>query len=232
MRKEGGIVLIPAFNAQDFIEECLDSIQNQTYFKDNDDWEIIVGVDGCQKTLDKVNEIKDKYKNLRVYYLKENRGTYITLNTILYKTMYNKSVTTGADDMMMPSLIEKVNVHMQDNDVVMYYMQNFYPDGKQELSLKEAEGIAAVHWKVWDALGGYWEHRVAGDSDFELRLKKTNFKVHIIRKPLYLRRIHPNSLTQSVETGYMSLMRKKIAEKLANKQYRNAVKSNHYDIII
>jgi glycosyltransferase involved in cell wall biosynthesis len=230
-KKNGWSILIPAYNAAEWIEETLNSVQNQTYFKDNDDYEIILGIDGCQKTLDKVNEIKDKYKNLRVYFLRENRGCYVTLNTILQKTLYDKSITVGADDMMMPSLIEKINPFMKDNDVVMYYMQNSYPDGRQELSLKEVEGVAAVCWNVWEELGGYWEHRVAGDSDFELRLKKTNFNVHILRKPLYLRRIHPNSLTQSEETGYMSPMRKKIAQKLADKQYRRPVKSNNYDII-
>ena len=232
MKKEGWSVLVPAFNAGEWLEECLDSIQNQTFFKDNDDWEIILAIDGCQKTLDKVNEIKDNYEQLRLYYLNENRGTYVTLNTILYKTIYNKSVTAGADDMMMPSLIEKVNVHMQENDVVMYYMQNFYPDGKQELSLKEVEGIEAVNWKVWEELGGYLDYRVGADSDFELRIKKTDFKVHIIRKPLYLRRIHPNSLTQNPETGYGSAYRKKVIAKLGEKIYRRPVKTNNYKLIV
>lgn len=231
MKKKGWSVLVPAYNAQDFIEECLDSIQNQTYFKNNDNYEIILGIDGCLKTLDKVNEIKDKYKNLIIYYLKENRGAYITRNTILYKSIYNKSINCDSDDKMMPSLIEKVQPYMEDNDVVMYYIQNFYPDGRQQISFKENEGTAAIHWKVWEELGGYWEHRVAGDSDFELRLKKTNFKVYVIKKPLYLRRIHPNSLTQSQETGYSSPMRKKIAQKLADKQYRRPIKSNNYNII-
>lgn len=230
-KKEGWSILVPAYNAQDFIEECLDSIQNQTHFKDNDNYEIILGIDGCLKTLDKVNEIKDKYKNLRIYYLKENKGAFITRNTIMYQTLYSKSINCDSDDKMMPSLIEKVEPYMKDNDVVMHYIQNFYPDGRQQMSLKEHESTAAVHWRVWEEIGGYWEHRVAGDSDFELRLKKTNFKVHVIKKPLYLRRIHPNSLTQSKETGYSSPMRKSIIEKLADKIYRNPIQSLNFEII-
>lgn len=230
-KKEGWSVLVPAFDASEWIEECLDSIQNQTYFKDNNNYEILLGIDGCEKTLNKIKEIKNKYKNLIVYYLKENRGAYITRNTILYKSTYNKSINCDSDDKMMPSLIEKVNEKMSTNDVVMYYMQNFYLDGKQELYPKEVEGIAAVNWDVWKKIGGYWEYRVGGDSDFELRLKKTNFKVHIIKKPLYLRRIHPNSLTQSRETGYGSPMRKSAIGKLADKIYRNPIQSLNFEII-
>lgn len=233
MKKEGWSVLVPAYNAQDYIEQCLDSIQNQTYFKDNDDYEIILGVDACQKTLDKVNQIKGNYKNLRIYYLEENGGCYVTLNTILYKCMYDKTLTVGADDKLFPSAIEKINPHMEENDVCYYYIQNAYPDGRQEISAKHCEGVAAIKFKVWEeTLGYYWKWRTSGDSDTEIRIQKAGIQTFIINKPLYWRRIHPNSLTQSSETGYNSDYRRKVNMNLGNKIYRNANKSNNYRLVI
>jgi hypothetical protein len=51
-------VIIAAYNADKFIEECLDSVFNQTYFVDNEYYEVLVGVDGCEKTLDKLKMIQ------------------------------------------------------------------------------------------------------------------------------------------------------------------------------
>jgi glycosyltransferase involved in cell wall biosynthesis len=66
-----------------YIKETLDSIYEQIYFKKNDDWEILIGIDGCNETLKYVHSIMENYKNLRVFMMEENRGTYITTNTIM-----------------------------------------------------------------------------------------------------------------------------------------------------
>jgi glycosyltransferase involved in cell wall biosynthesis len=232
-KKEGWSILIPVYNAAEWIEECLDSVENQTYFKNNDDYEIILGIDACESTLKKVEEIKDKYKNLRIYWLEENVGCYVTLNTILSKVMYDKTITIGSDDKFFPSAIEKIAPHMLENDVVYYHIQNSYEDGRQEVSAKYCEGVAAIKYSVWDKiLGAYWKYRTSGDSDVEIRLQKAGVKTHIINKPLYWRRIHSKSLTQSAETGYNSEYRKKLNHKLGDKIYRHPIKSNNYKVII
>jgi len=211
--REGWSVIVPAYNTEKYIEECLDSIQSQTVFKDNDNYEILLGIDGCEKTLNKVLEIKNKYKNLIVIYFKENKGTFITLNSLLERVSFSKTITVGADDMQMNRLIQQVEPHMVDNDLVLYYCQNFTEDGRNSLSPKEMEGIAAVKWSVWENIGGYKSWKAGADSDFEMRTK--SFKRKILKKPLYLRRIHSESLTQKKETGYNSQYRKEIVKKLA-----------------
>lgn len=46
-------VLIPAYNCDLYIEQCIDSVVNQEHTSDVK-YEIIVGVDGCEKTLNKL----------------------------------------------------------------------------------------------------------------------------------------------------------------------------------
>ena len=47
--------LISTYNNVEYIEECLDSIENQTYFKDNTaKFQVLIGVDGCPKTYEKI----------------------------------------------------------------------------------------------------------------------------------------------------------------------------------
>ena len=49
---EGVSICIAAYKADKYIKETLDSVNAQTWFKTNDNWECIVGVDGCRQTHD------------------------------------------------------------------------------------------------------------------------------------------------------------------------------------
>jgi glycosyltransferase involved in cell wall biosynthesis len=75
-QKEKISIIIPAYKATLFIKECLDSIQGQTYFSDNGNYEILLGIDGCDETLDMVLKIRNRYKNLKVFMMESNKGVY------------------------------------------------------------------------------------------------------------------------------------------------------------
>lgn len=60
-------IIIAAYRTKDFIQECLEAIENQTYFKNNDNYEILLGIDGCIETLEKVQQIKNKIRNIKVF---------------------------------------------------------------------------------------------------------------------------------------------------------------------
>lgn len=54
IRLDGGVsICVSAYKASDYIKECLDSINGQTYFNKNKNYEVIVGIDGCEETLEK-----------------------------------------------------------------------------------------------------------------------------------------------------------------------------------
>ena len=69
--KKGVSVILTAWNTQDYIEECLDSVYKQSFFKKNDNYEVLLGIDGCEKTLNKVKGIISKYPGLKVFYFKQ-----------------------------------------------------------------------------------------------------------------------------------------------------------------
>lgn len=54
--KKGISIILTAWQTQKFIEESLDSIEQQTYFANFNDYEILLGIDGCEKTLEKVKK--------------------------------------------------------------------------------------------------------------------------------------------------------------------------------
>ncbi len=116
-------VIIPVYNAKDYLRRCLDSVVNQTL----SDIEIIC-VNDCSadNSLEILNEYAKKYSNIKVIDCKVNGGESRARNIGLdnadgeylafvdnddeidldfYEKLYNKAVQTGAD-------IVKADVHI------------------------------------------------------------------------------------------------------------------------
>jgi len=212
-------IIITAYQTQDFIEECLDSIENQTYFKNNNDFEVLVGIDYCKDTFNKVNEIKDKYRNLHIYMMSENRGTYITTNTLLDFVKYENIIRFDSDDIMCSNLIETVLNNKRDNDIIkLGYVE--MKNGVINDNIIVESGIIFFKKSVIDNIaGGYKPWVCAADTELIKRLDN-KVKISEIKEKLFYRRIHDNSLTNRLDTGYNSSIRL---------EYTNQIKSYYND---
>ena len=133
MYEKGVSICITSYKADKFIKECLDSVINQTWFKDHDNWEVIVGVDGCARTLHYLQSIMGNYKNLRVLMMDSNKGTYVTTNTIMKEAKYSGLIRFDSDDIMLPIMVQRILEEKKDNDLIYFMMQNF---GKNTLTQK------------------------------------------------------------------------------------------------
>lgn len=190
-------ILIPAYKTQNYIEECLNSIKNQTYLRDVD-YEIIVGVDGCQDTLKRVLEIRHNYSNLKVANMKSNGGLFITLNTLLSLATFEHIIKFDSDDIMLPTLIEEVMGVDADLVRFMYYFYNNSTKTRREWH-GFANGVYYVKQKVYDVLGGYQPWKCSADTEFLQRFYQLNiFKEVKLNKRLFLYRQHNNSLTKTI----------------------------------
>lgn len=201
---EGVSICITAYNVEEYIKECLDSVLKQTWFKNHKNWEIIVGVDGCEKTLDYLKTIMHLYKNLRVLMMDTNRGTYITSNTIISTAKYENIFRFDSDDIMCPELVETVMSNKDVCSLVRYYLQNF--GGNTDRGV--AHGTIYIKKSVFMKYGGFRPWPCGADTEIYYRLKNVE-NVKNINKTLMLRRIHNTSLTQANNTGMKSELRKK-----------------------
>lgn len=216
-------ILITAYKTSNFIEECLDSIERQTYFVKNNEFEILVGIDGCEETLEKLKSIKHKYRNLKIYMMSENRGTYITTNTLIGLSKYENLIRFDSDDIMFDYLVEEV-LYNDNNDMVRIPFNNFKSDiNDNEISV--AHGVVFVKKTVFDNIAGGYQPWVCGaDTELHERIKRS-VKIHSLKNPLFLRRLHEDSITSSPVTGFDSEIRKEY-RKLIKKTY------NHDEIMI
>ena len=166
--QESYSIIITAYNASKYIEECLDSIENQTYFKDNDNYEILIGVDGCQDTLDTLNSIKNKFRNLKIYMMNSNKGTYITTNTLITLAKYNNIIRFDSDDIMDKNLVSTVAYNKKDYDIVVLGYVNFEDD---KISNRlELGGIVYFKKEIMKIAGGYQPWICAADTELLIRL--------------------------------------------------------------
>lgn len=193
-------ILITAYNAQDYIEETLDSILHQNGLNIIN-YEIIVGVDACNKTLQKLESIKHKYKNLKILMMDKNVGTYITRNTLVTEAKYDNLLFFDSDDIMYTNLLEEVFKYITNNEVVYFHCDNFYVDTmKIERQKWFSTGVFLIKKGTFNKFGGFLPNRFGCDSEFHKRIK--NFvKFKIINEPLFKRRKHQNNLTTIIPIG-------------------------------
>lgn len=237
-RKKRVSIIIPAYKAEKYIEKCLDSIENQTYFKDNNNFEILVGVDGCEKTLEKLLNIDDKYRNLRILNMKSNMGVYVTLNTLLDAVTSEHIIRFDSDDIMCSDMISAIMYHehrnkRDKNKVIRFGFLNFNNDEEKLLSHEYVwnenktftlgNGQIYFNKNILKYVGGYEPWICAADTDFYVRIEKCLIKVIIIDNYLFYKRIEKNSLTQHKKTGRESDVRKEYVKKIIENHKNNII---------
>ncbi len=107
MKKNLVSILMPSYNAENYILEAIESIQQQTHTN----WELIL-VDDCStdNTVSIATAIANQDSRIRIYKLPQNSGTGIARNTALSNTIGNYIAFLDADDVWKPN---KLQVQLQ-----------------------------------------------------------------------------------------------------------------------
>ena len=100
-------IIMPAYNAEKYIREAIESILNQTYT----DFEFIIINDG---STDKTKEIIKSYSDPRIVYMEneENSGIVVTLNKGLKCAQGEYIARMDSDDISLPDRFEKQIAYM------------------------------------------------------------------------------------------------------------------------
>ena len=179
-------ICIPAYNAERFIEETLESALRQDYPR----LEIIVS-DDCSK--DRTPEIVNGYENRRVRLLRQekNLGRYANCNAVIYPSAGKYVCKLDADDLLEPQYISSMVKVMEAHHKVTFahcacrlidvdgkflgYERSvdgsFVRDGLQEWRRyvfgPRAVNIVMLRRSAFDAAGGY-DERFAYSGDWKM----------------------------------------------------------------
>ena len=126
-------VIIPAYNHEKYIEECIRSIMAQTY----QNIELLVIDDGSKDgTFEILKALKPECEKrfVRVVFeTQENQGTRVTLNRLIDLAQGQYIYMIASDDMAKPQAIETLHLFLSQNpDYVLAVGDNEIINGKSE----------------------------------------------------------------------------------------------------
>ncbi len=211
-------IVVVSYNHSHFLEECLDSIKNQSY----DNWNLIIADDASpDNSVDVINNWLDTNGISAVtVFNSENKGLCATLNDCLSfcKEKYVKLI--AADDYLSHDyLLESVSKFEElDSDYMVlysnamyidgnsqtlpskdYYLKNDMPSGNVVDELYKANFIAApsviLKREIFEKVGYYNPHTILEDYDLWLKTATNGFKIFFLNKTLTFYRIHDSNQT-------------------------------------
>ena len=193
-------VIVPVFNVEKYIEDCVISIQNQTYRN----IEIILVDDGSTDKSGQICDLlKQKDNRIKVYH-NLNNGVCFARNYAIKRATGKYILPVDGDDIIANTYIEKaVKVLEEDDNIgIVYCKAKFFGKKNYEWNLPEFSlrrmllsniiFVTAIFRKNdWVAVGGFKEKMKYGieDYDFWLSIIELNRKVYKIPEILFYYRI-------------------------------------------
>lgn len=208
-------VIITAYEAQDYLFDCLQSVMEQDY---KGQYEVLLGIDGCQKSLAAFWDWKDFTgdEKVRAFMMSENVGTYVTSNTLLTlsNNLYPYALRFDSDDAMMPIMLKDFDRLKDENTIVEF--PAIEQRGNSRKLTKITHGCIGYSKEVFAKVDGYKNWRCAADTDFIIRAKKMGVRTVMNKRPTFYRRLHDKSLTNSKDTGFGSTLRRQYKKMLGH----------------
>src|SRR5690625_145630 len=111
-------VITPAYNAERFIGETIESVLQQTY----KNWEMII-VDDCSTdaTVEIVQQYVEQDERVRLIQLKENSGSAIARNTAMDHARGDFFAFLDSDDLWYPEKLDKQLTFMLEKDIAFSF---------------------------------------------------------------------------------------------------------------
>jgi len=205
-------ILMPVYNAENFLEECLESISCQTFKQ----WELLAVDDGSS---DQSHFLLQKWarKDTRIKVFTQEKSGIIPALRLAYKHSNADLITRmDADDKMPIDKLEalysawKKEPEQLAIGKVSYFSETALGEGykryaewlNQNLDKKDPYAeiyreciIASCAWlvdrKVFEACGGLNANRYPEDYDLSFRMYKNNLKLNVIPNIVHHWRDHP-----------------------------------------
>ncbi len=207
-------VILPAYNAEAFIAETVESIRQQSY----ENFEVIAVDDGStDRTGDILDKLAADWPKLRVIH-QDNQGLAKARNNAIAQMAGDYTALQDADDIWLSEKLERCMDFLQSNpDISIVYTPMAPFDGltgnRMEghskpckagwlsedlfMSIFVHDPAAVFHKRVIEKCGGFCEDiPVSIGNEFWLRVSP-HFEFGLIDEPLALRRWTESSLTRS-----------------------------------
>lgn len=131
-------IIVPVYNVEEYLEQCLDSIQCQIYR----DFEVILVNDG---STDGSKEICEKYceRDIRFRLMNQtNQGQSVARNRGIHESTGDFITFVDSDDVIKEDMLEQLMKQMTSENIDI--VECWYTHNEQELKSKTKENIGIV----------------------------------------------------------------------------------------
>jgi glycosyltransferase involved in cell wall biosynthesis len=211
-------VIIPAFNAEKYISDAINSIFAQNY----QNLEILVIDDvSTDNTLSVLESFGNKIK---IFKQEKNMGPAVARNVGIRNAKGSIIGFVDADDIWTLDHLEKELPYLRGDeyDFVRGYTKFFKNEENtkkysEPLFMESLVGASLYKKSIIDKVGLFDEDMRQGeDLDWHIRFTEYGAREKRLTEPMLIYRRHDKNLTndpESVKTGQMSAFRKKLARK-------------------
>jgi len=211
-------VVIPAYNAEKYIEEAINSILNQTF----PNIEIWVADDAStDRTREVVDQLAANNPTVQTDHNQENLGYLKTCNKLKARCTGAYITFQDSDDFSDPNRIQILLDYLIEHPNIGMVGSNFtkiLETGEKVFDSDQAndhEGIVSkmpelfnfcgatfmLKKEVYETIGPYHEYfdRVGAEDMYWIYLISEKFKIHILPDHLYFYRFNPTSVSSTIE---------------------------------
>lgn len=195
-------VIVSAWKATRYVWETLESIKAQLA-RERWEYSLRLGVDGCEETSRYLLRLGVPH-----WWSSRNVGPYIMRNSLIGLEPATAYAIFDADDTMRPEYLRELLAWIGPTGIAGAGRTQVDDQGKLlKRRTKYRSGVCVITHRAWTELGGYRPWPMAADHDLIKRAGKLGIPVRAVAKALYVRRVHPASLTQRKDTGFKSQQR-------------------------
>lgn len=134
-------IIIPVYNVEPYLKECLDSVLNQNY----KNLEILVVDDG---STDQSGSICDSYcyDPRVIVFHQPNGGPSVARNTALNHASGEYIFFVDSDDFIQPDMVSKAVASLEENnaDIVIFGHIEIYGNGHEEIRFPNDPGLSTI----------------------------------------------------------------------------------------
>ena len=203
-------VIVPCYNAEKFVNKCVDSLINQDY----QNLEIILINDGSlDNTLNILREYEKKYKNVKVLTHK-NIGLGATRNKGIKNATGDYITFLDSDDWFKKDYVSTLVSNIEDNDIIVSGFQRY--NYKYEYSYSKSPSINAWSKYKYCSIAGkmyltsflkknkiiYNKIKIGEDSCFNTKCYSYTNKVKVIEYAGYCNYENKKSMTNDLKFSY------------------------------
>ena len=243
-------VILPAYNAEDYIHQAVQSILAQTHT----DFELIIVDDGSSdRTLEIARGYETAYDAVKIIANGNNRGIPQTRNIGIKAARGEYIAMQDADDASLPARLAKQTAYMEAHpQIALCGTARYAMSARGEINRRSGrllsarpvatadngksvhptfddllqanhfvQGSVMLRKRVLDEVGNY-DERFAYMEDYELWLRiARHFQTANLREPLYALRSHPASATK--QNTAESLLYRRLAVNSARGKVSDAI---------